>query len=84
MYEVTLSKDAKKSLNKLNKIDSERIISVLERIRIRPHVFVKKLVGVKYFSARAGKYRIILDIQENKLIIFVIEIGHRKNIYKTL
>jgi len=52
----------------------------LERIRIRPYPYVKKLVGSPYFRLRVGDYRVILDIKENELIIHVLELGHRKNI----
>ena len=83
-YKVVIPLEAEKQLNKLGKASQERIISVLERIRVRPFAFAKKLVGVDYFSVRAGKYRIILDIRKNELIILVVEIGHRKNIYKKL
>jgi mRNA interferase RelE/StbE len=66
----------------MNKETQKRIISTLERIRIRPYPYVKKLVGNPYFRLRSGDYRIILDIKENKLIIYVLEVGHRRNIYK--
>lgn len=82
MYKIELSKIAEKQLYKLGKEIQERIIVTLERIRVRPHAFVVKLVGSPYFRLRAGDYRVILDIQENRLIIFVIELGHRRNIYK--
>lgn len=84
MYEVIILPPAKKDLKKLNKEDQVRITNTLKRIRIRPTAFVKKLVGNEYYSLRAGKFRIILDIKENKLIILVLEIGHRKNIYKNI
>ena len=80
-YDLIYSETALKSLKKLEKQIRERVIHVLERIRIRPHPYVKKLIGSPYFSLRAGDYRIILDIVENKLIILVLELGHRKNIY---
>jgi|TARA_B100002003_G_C14150107_1_gene553100 mRNA interferase RelE/StbE len=82
MFNVELSKNAEKQLYKLQKETQIRIVNSLERIRIRPYHHIKKLVGDPYFRLRVGKYRIILDIKENKLIIYVIEIGHRKNIYK--
>lgn len=82
MYQIEFSKLAEEQFSKLEKSLQERIISVLERIRIRPFHFVKKLVNSKYFRLRVGSYRIILDIRQEKLIIFVIELGHRKNIYK--
>jgi len=82
MHDVLFSEDAEKQLNKLEKNLQGRIVSILERIRIRPHSHVKKLVSSPYFSLRVGCYRILLDIKKDKLIILVIEIGHRKNIYK--
>lgn len=82
MFDIEFSKTAFKQLSKLEKDIQSRIISVLERIRIRPYPHVKRLVGSPYFRLRAGDYRVILDIQKNKLVIFVIEVGHRKNIYR--
>ncbi len=82
MYEIEFSKTAEKQLYKLERDSQIRIISSLERIRIRPYVHVKKLISCPYFRLRVGKYRIILDIKADKLFITVIEIGHRKNIYK--
>ena len=55
---------------------------VLERIRIRPESFVTKLVGDPGFRLRVGEYRIIIDIDKEKLLILVIKIGHRSRIYK--
>ena len=82
MFEIEFSKSAEKQLLKLEKDIQKRVISTLERIRIRPYPHVKKLVGSPYFRLRVGDYRVILDIRENKLLIFVVELGHRSNIYK--
>lgn len=82
MYKVIFSQKAEKQLDTLEYKIAERILSTLERIRIRPEHYVKRLVGCPYYSLRVGDYRVILDIQDDKLIIFVIELGHRKNIYK--
>lgn len=82
MYSVEFSQIAEKQLYKLEEKTQKRIIKVLERIRIRPFHFVKRIVGSPYCSLRVGNYRVILDIKEDRLIIFVIEVGHRKDIYK--
>jgi len=82
MYEIILSDKAKKQLIKLDKDLQRRIGFSFERIKIRPHSFAKKLAGSPYFRLRVGNYRIILDIKQDKLIIMVIEMGPRKNIYK--
>jgi mRNA interferase RelE/StbE len=81
MYSVEFSETADKQLSKLPKEIQIRIVSSLERIRIRPQAHVLRLVGSPYFRLRVGDYRVILDIREDKLIVFVIEVGHRKNIY---
>ena len=82
MYEIEFSKTAEKQFYKLHKDVQIRIISALERIRLRPYAHVKKLVASPYFSLRVGDYRVIIDIKKDILIIIVIKIGHRKEIYK--
>jgi len=82
MYSVEFSQTAEKQLYKLEKNIQQRIISVLERIIIRPFHFVKRKQGTPYFILRVGEYRVILDLRQEKEIIFVIELGHRKNIYE--
>lgn len=81
MYEVIFSDKASKQLYKLDKPLQERIISSLGRIRTRPQAYVTKLVGDPAYKLRVGDYRILLDIDSGKLIILVIKIGHRKNVY---
>ncbi|NIA03236.1 MAG: type II toxin-antitoxin system RelE/ParE family toxin [Nitrospirae bacterium] len=60
----------------------DRIISTLERIRIRPHVHVTKLVGDPGYRLKVGEYKVILDIDDSNLIILILKIGHKKKIYK--
>ena len=81
MYALVYSATALKHLKKLDKEIQIRIISTLERIRVRPYPHVKKLIQSPYFRLRVGAYRVILDIKENELIILVIEVGHRKTVY---
>jgi len=81
MYSVEFSQTAEKQLYKLEKDIQERIISVLERIRLRPFHFIKRKEGTPYFILRVGDYRAILDIKQPVSKILVLEVGHRKNIY---
>jgi len=82
MFELVYTEQFLKQLKKLAKLIQKRIVSTLERIRIRPYPNVKKLVDCHYFRLRVGDYRVILDIKKDKLIIYVLEVGHRRNIYK--
>lgn len=84
MYEVLFTAYSVKQLKKLEKEIQKRILSTLERIRIRPEHFIKKLVGSPYYKLRVGDYRVILDVERGKLVILVISIGHRKKVYKHL
>jgi len=81
MYEILFHKNAQRQLEKLTKDMQIRVLSVLDRIKVTPHSHTKRLVGTPYFRVRIGDYRAILDIQNDKLVVIVIEIGHRKNIY---
>ena len=82
MYRILFSLSAKKQLQKLDRDIQIRIIRVLERIRIRPEAFIRKLVGDPGYRLRVGDYRIIMDIDRDRLLILVIKIGHRRSIYK--
>ena len=81
-YGIIFTDTSLKQFKKLEKNVQERIIKALERIRIRPEVHVKKLVGDPGYRLRVGEYRVIIDIYRDKLVILVIKIAHRKNIYK--
>ena len=81
-YKVIFSDFADKQLRKLPLDVQGRVISTIKRCQIRPYRHVKKLVGSKYFRLRVGDYRVIMDIIDNKLIIHVVEISHRKKTYK--
>ena len=83
MYEIIFSNLAKRQLSRLPLEVKNRIGSVIERIKFRPFSFVKRLVGSKYFRLRVGDYRLILDVQQGKLVILVVEVGHRRNVYKS-
>ena len=82
MYELIYSPSALKVLEKLDKSIQKRIITALERLRIRPESCdIKRLVGMPGYRFRIGDYRVIFDIEQEKLHVLVLKIGHRKNVY---
>ena len=81
MYSVEFTKTSEKQFYKLPKDMQIRVLNVLERIKIRPFHFVKRKEGTDYFIMRAGDYRAVLDIKTEQNIIYILEVGHRKNIY---
>lgn len=81
-YNIEYSKKAKKSLDGLEKKIKLRILMTMQRYAEQPHTYAKRLKGTQYFRFRIGDHRVIADIQKGKLIILVIDIDHRKKIYK--
>lgn len=85
-YEIVVAPKAKRDLaalprNALSKIDSH-ILSLPSNPR---PVGSKKLKGLEnVFRIRVGDYRIIYEIQDKRLVLLVIRVGHRKDIYKGL
>lgn len=85
-YRIQLKKSAMKSLKKLPKADKRRIAEAIDRSsESLPNPDTTKLKGNNPFhKLRVGNYRIIYEIQENVLVILVVKIGHRKDIYQNI
>ena len=66
----------------MGKTISTRIADKLQSIRDNPYLFVRKLSGSDFYRLRVGDYRVIMTIDNGKMVILVIEVGHRRNIYK--
>ncbi len=83
MYEVIIEKSAIKELQKIPKQDYRKIKSVLLTLTVdpRPHGYLK-LKGREGYRIRAGNYRIIYEIIDDKLMVIVITVSHRKDVYE--
>lgn len=86
-YKVEFSDIALKKLKKMDKAVVSLIIGYIEKNLVNcenPRAFGKTLVGnhKDKWRYRVGDYRLLTYIEEEKIIITVIEIGHRKDIYK--
>ena len=82
MYFINLDKNTKKFLKKLDKFEQQRILNKLEDLKDNSKLG-KPLTGnlAGLWSLRIGKYRALYRIFEDKLIILVLDLGHRKDIY---
>jgi len=84
-YKIYFRKSAAKELEKLPKAALRKIIKRIERLSDEPRpAGCEKLSGHELYRVRQGDYRIVYSIQDNELTIWVIKVGHRKNIYKRL
>jgi len=82
MYQISISKKAQEEFSKLPNEVKKRIIGVLERASVDPHKYARRLSGDPAYRLRAGKYRIILDMDEKKKTLEVLRIGHRETVYQ--
>lgn len=87
MYKVVLSKKADKQLSKLNPNTAKKIVTWMKKNLENcedPRQKGKGLTGDKSgeWRYRVGDYRIIAEIRDNEVIILVLEVGHRKEIYQ--
>lgn len=86
VYKVLFSERAKKQLKKLDKHIAALIIGWLEKNvdgSENPRIHGKGLVENRSgeWRYRVGNYRIICEIQDDEVIVLVLEIGHRRDIY---
>lgn len=85
---VNYTESAARQLKKLDRLMALRVLDYLdERVATMedPRTIGKKLVGPKlgeYWRYRVGDIRIICDITEEQMCILVIELGHRREVYR--
>lgn len=87
-WKIELRATAEKQLQKLAKREAARIVSFLEE-RLATHENPRDLATALkrhalggYWRYKVGDYRIICDIQDQRLVVLVIEIGHRREVYR--
>lgn len=87
MHRVELSRQAEKDLEKVFRSDKklyQRFINALQAISVKPMDEGKPLHGeLKGLrSYRFGSYRILYEVRHGQLLVIIIDLGHRRDIYK--
>jgi mRNA interferase RelE/StbE len=84
-YCITIERVALKSLKTIPKQAQNKIIKVIQNLAINPKpTGAKKLIGRDGWRIRIGDYRIIYAVYKDRYHILILDIGHRKDIYKNL
>jgi len=83
-YSVEFRPTVLKSIKRLPKKDLQRIKKKIDELAENlPEPTTTKMKGGNSFhKVRSGDYRIIYEIQDDRLVILVVKIGHRKDVYK--
>jgi mRNA interferase RelE/StbE len=82
-HELLIERRAQKQLARITQPDRDRIVSAVWELAEEPRpVGVKKLAGREAWRIRVGDYRIIYEIHDQALMVLVIAIGHRRDVYR--
>jgi mRNA interferase RelE/StbE len=83
MFRVVLSRSARKSLDAIPAAIADRIVQRLRSLELNPRPSdVKKLRGREGWRIRVGDYRVIYSIHDEELLILVVTLGHRREVYR--
>ncbi len=83
-YELVFKKSVAKDLRSIPKKDVARILKRIEALRDAPRgEGCIKLSAQERYRIRQGVYRIVYEIREHELIVMVVKVGHRSEIYQS-
>jgi mRNA interferase RelE/StbE len=84
VYSLFFKESVRKDLDSIPKNDLQRIIERIGSLAANPRPLgCEKLSGQEKYRLRQGNYRIIYSIQDTQLTIWVVTIGHRREVYRT-
>ncbi|NLN60559.1 MAG: type II toxin-antitoxin system RelE/ParE family toxin [Deltaproteobacteria bacterium] len=82
-YEIFFRESVWKELKKVPKADLKKILSRIEQLGTDPRPMgCEKLTGHELYRIRQGNYRIVYTIQDNELTVWIVKVGHRKEVYR--
>jgi mRNA interferase RelE/StbE len=82
-YNIFFKRSAIKDLDPIPKKDLQRIIGRIQLLKKDPRPSAcEKLSGQERYRIRQGNYRIIYSIQDDQLTVWVVKIGHRRDVYR--
>jgi len=82
-YIVEIVPKAEKEFLKLPPVEQKKIRNKILSLEENPRPFgAKKLRETEYFRIRSGDYRVVYSIDDNRRIVKILSIAHRKDIYR--
>ncbi|MFO7899613.1 MAG: type II toxin-antitoxin system RelE/ParE family toxin [Planctomycetota bacterium] len=82
-YAVRILRSAQRQLAKIERQGRERIVAAVRALADNPRPpGSKKLSGRPAWRIRVGSYRVIYEIHDNQLVVLVITLGHRRDVYR--
>lgn len=83
-YELVFKRSVVKDLRAIPNRDVARIVACIERLRDDPRPpQSRKLSAQERYRLRLGRYRILYEIHDGRLIVTVIKVAHRREVYRS-
>ncbi|MFZ5532946.1 MAG: type II toxin-antitoxin system RelE family toxin [Pseudomonadota bacterium] len=82
-YAVRIKRSAAKALEAIARADRQRLIEAIDRLADNPaagSVLKGELSGLR--RVRVGDHRIVYEVHDDQLVVLVVRIGHRRDIYR--
>lgn len=82
-YRVYFKRSVWKDFERISRNDLKRILQRIENLKENPRpTECEQLTGQDRYRLRQGRYRIVYSVQDNDLTVWVVKVGHRKDVYR--
>jgi mRNA interferase RelE/StbE len=82
-YELVFKRSVAKDLRSFPKRDVQRLMQRIRALAEEPRpAGCEKLSGLERYRVRHGAYRIIYEVQDARLIVLIVKVGHRRDVYR--
>jgi mRNA interferase RelE/StbE len=84
-YNISIKKSAARELEGLGKKDLRKVLERIATLGENPRpAGAEKLAGVELWRIRQGNYRIVYSIEDDTLTVWVVKVGHRRDVYNKI
>lgn len=82
-YKVYFRESVEKDFRAIPKKDVRKILHRIESLAAEPRPLgCEKLTGQERYRVRQGQYRIVYSVQNKEFTVWIVKVGHRKNVYR--
>ena len=82
-FSIVITRSAAKELESVPPKDRQRIVARIQALAHDPRpAGVEKLSGAEQYRLRQGNYRILYLIEDGELVVTVVRVGHRREVYR--
>lgn len=83
VYEIQYANAAARAIRQLERAVQRRLLARIETLAVNPRpAGAIKLTGHDAYRLRVGDYRVVYAIADDRLIVLVVDVGHRRDIYR--